>query len=79
MKPFAMRRARQTIVVLAAIASGTTADARAPSKLQAATSLAPMLERVLPGVVSILNTGEKMRPVTIGAANPADADRKSVV
>ena len=75
MKPFAMRRARQTIVVLAAIASGTAADARAPSKLQAATSLAPMLERVLPGVVSILNTGEKMRPVTIGAANPADAGK----
>lgn len=35
------------------------------SKLQAATSLAPMLQRVMPGVVSILVTGERKRPVTI--------------
>lgn len=39
------------------------------TKLQAATSLAPMLARVMPGVVSILVTGERTRPVTITAAN----------
>jgi S1-C subfamily serine protease len=75
MQPFAMRRTTQSIVILAAIMASTAAQARPPSKLQAATSLAPMLERVLPGVVSILNTGEKQRPVTIGAANPADAGK----
>jgi S1-C subfamily serine protease len=42
---------------------------RTMSKLQAATSLAPMLERVMPGVVSILITGERERPITIGVSS----------
>ncbi len=47
---------------------------RTMSKLQAATSLAPMLDRVMPGVVSILVTGEKEQPITVTAAtNTADA------
>lgn len=33
---------------------------------KAVPSLAPMLERVLPGVVSILVTGDRMRPMVIG-------------
>lgn len=47
---------------------------RTMSKLQAATSLAPMLARVLPGVVSILITGEKPLPITVTpATNMAEA------
>ncbi|MDZ4842599.1 MAG: trypsin-like peptidase domain-containing protein [Hyphomicrobium aestuarii] len=41
---------------------------RTMSKLQAATSLAPMLERVMPGVVSILITGANEQPITVTAA-----------
>ena len=41
------------------------------SKLAAATSLAPMLERVLPGVVSILVEGQRDRPVTLNAEGSA--------
>ncbi len=55
----------------AAACSTATADAQQSpparsSKLQAATSLAPMLKRVLPGVVSILIEGERERPATLG-------------
>lgn len=39
------------------------------TKLEAATSLAPMLSRVLPAVVSVLNTGQRNKPVTIEAAS----------
>ncbi|MBX9925270.1 MAG: trypsin-like peptidase domain-containing protein [Hyphomicrobiaceae bacterium] len=38
------------------------------SKLQAATSLAPMLSRVMPGVVSLLITGQKEQPIAVTAA-----------
>jgi len=38
------------------------------TKLEAATSLAPMLSRVLPGVVSVLNTGERLKPITVEPA-----------
>lgn len=37
----------------------------AASKREAGTSLAPVLARVLPGVVSVLNSGERIKPVTI--------------
>lgn len=40
-------------------------------KAKAVPSLAPMLERVLPGVVSILVTGERVRPIVIGARSEA--------
>jgi serine protease DegQ len=43
------------------------------TKLEAATSLAPMLARVLPGVVSVLNTGERLKPVTIEPASSSAA------
>lgn len=47
---------------------------RTMSKLQAATSLAPMLDRVMPGVVSILITGEKEQPIVVTPAmSMADA------
>lgn len=49
-------------------AQRASAPTRTMSKLQAATSLAPMLARVLPGVVSILITGERERPITITPA-----------
>ncbi len=52
----------------AAVEADTRPKARTMTKLQAATSLAPMLERVLPGVVSILVTGERVRPATVSAA-----------
>lgn len=52
--------------VALAIAAAAVAQERTMTKLQAATSLAPMLERVLPGVVSILVTGEHQPPVTVG-------------
>jgi S1-C subfamily serine protease len=38
---------------------------------KAVPSLAPMLERVLPGVVSILVTGERVRPIVIGSKSDA--------
>ncbi|PPD26358.1 MAG: serine endoprotease DegQ [Hyphomicrobium sp.] len=41
---------------------------KAMTKLEAATSLAPMLARVLPGVVSVLIEGQRNKPVTIEAA-----------
>ena len=40
-------------------------------ELKAVPSLAPMLERVLPGVVSILVTGERVRPIVIGSKSDA--------
>jgi len=43
------------------------------TKLEAATSLAPMLSRVLPSVVSVLNTGERLKPVTIEPASSSAA------
>ena len=43
------------------------------TKLEAATSLAPMLSRVLPGVVSVLNTGERLKPVTIEPASSSSS------
>lgn len=43
------------------------------TKLEAATSLAPMLSRVLPGVVSVLNTGERLKPITVEAASSSSS------
>ncbi len=40
-------------------------------RAQAVPSLAPMLERVLPGVVSILVTGKRIRPTVIGENSEA--------
>jgi serine protease DegQ len=65
------RRTRSALFCALALAASVSPVAfakppeRTMSKLQAATSLAPMLERVLPGVVSILISGERMRPVTL--------------
>jgi serine protease DegQ len=59
-----------TAIVGVSIFAGSSI-AKSPSgeptmtKLEAATSLAPMLSRVLPGVVSVLNTGERLKPVTV--------------
>lgn len=60
------------IALLSAVAFTTATHAQsqppvpaAMSKLQAATSLAPMLERVLPGVVSVLIEGERELPQTL--------------
>lgn len=72
-----MSAARTVILIastLVALGASVPPLAAAPpvrtmSKLQAATSLAPMLERVLPGVVSILVTGERERPITLEAAS----------
>lgn len=64
-------------VATPAATQGTPKTSRTMSKLQAATSLAPMLERVMPGVVSILITGERERPVTIGVSSGA-AEEKPV-
>ncbi len=70
MKPVSV----SAVAILAVLLSAASAQAQSPpegrtmSKLQAATSLAPMLERVLPGVVSILVTGERLRPATLSAA-----------
>ena len=59
------------------VAETPTGPPQAMSKLAAATSLAPMLERVLPGVVSILVEGQRDRPVTINAEGSAiDAPMK---
>jgi S1-C subfamily serine protease len=60
------------LLAAAAIPPPAVAQRATMTKLQAATSLAPMLARVMPGVVSILVTGERQSPVTITAAN-ADA------
>lgn len=62
-------------VTVAISAFAVSSIAKPPSnqptmtKLEAATSLAPMLSRVLPGVVSVLNTGERFKPVTIEPAS----------
>lgn len=73
-----MTRPHSVAILTALVAAGVSiaaALAKAPSpepvmtKLEAATSLAPMLSRVLPGVVSVLNTGERLKPVTIEPAS----------
>jgi serine protease DegQ len=45
----------------------------AMTKLEAATSLAPMLSRVLPGVVSVLNTGKRLKPITVEPSQTASS------
>lgn len=53
--------------------ANTPANEPSMTKLEAATSLAPMLSRVLPGVVSVLNSGERLKPVTVEPASSASA------
>ena len=63
-----------TLIVALALASGFSQETLAQQMVmelprgesKAVPSLAPMLERVLPGVVSILVTGDRMRPTVIG-------------
>ena len=61
-----------TLVLAAPLACAQPPNATM-SKLEAATSLAPMLSRVLPGVVSVLNTGERIKPVTLDPANASSS------
>jgi Do/DeqQ family serine protease len=66
------RLAKASIVALAAV-FGTAGDtaAKTPVQEMAATvpSLAPMLERVIPAVVSVRVTGAKLKPVVVDATN----------
>jgi serine protease DegQ len=67
------------VIMALAMASALSGEAIAqqmvampqPGQSKAVPSLAPMLERVLPGVVSILVTGKRVRPAVIGANSEA--------
>jgi serine protease DegQ len=71
---------RAWLAILAAIAlagaTGSQPSAQMPQAggAKSTASLAPMLERVMPGVVSILVTGERKRPILLNPdAQPAPA------
>jgi serine protease DegQ len=70
------------VIVVLALASAFSRDVTAqqmvmmppPERSKAVPSLAPMLERVLPGVVSILVTGDRIRPTLIGGGTAEAAE-----
>ncbi|MDX2156856.1 MAG: trypsin-like peptidase domain-containing protein [Hyphomicrobiaceae bacterium] len=73
-----MALARNTLTVVVALCclagparAQPMAETSDSGRSRAITTLAPMLERVLPGVVSILVTGERRLPVTVGPAAKA--------
>jgi S1-C subfamily serine protease len=59
--------------LLAALAPGPRAQTRPPDMQ---FSLAPMLEKVIPAVVSVRVAGERYRPVEIGPVSASRAARR---